>query len=276
MNVFYSLKRYAITAILLIIMSTTFASLAHANDNQPQDLTLAVASNFNKTLEAILKEFHSDSCKRISVSTGSTGKITTQIIHGAPYDIFLSADAAHPKLLVEKGYAAHNQIFTYAIGKLVLWAPKQHSEHAIQTYLSARSFRHIAIANPELAPYGLAAKQYLQHTHIWNDIKSKLVFGENINQAFHFVKSGNAQLGIISLSQALQITDYKTILKKDEFIVLPEETYKPIKQQAILLKKSEQNLCAQDFWTHLKLDSTQSLIQTAGYNKQNDFLISKS
>lgn len=259
---------YAFFITLTLLLSTIYPAYSQDNLPQKQDITIAVASNFTNTLNQILKSFDCNACNTITISTGSTGKITTQILQGAPYDIFLAANSEHPKLLETKNKTLERSRFTYAIGQLVLWAPNKKSPQEIQNYLFESNFRHIAIANPKLAPYGLGAYHYLSAIGLWDKIKKNIVLGENINQTFHFVKTGNAELGIIALTQALQITTLENITQGNEFMLIPQYLYPPIEQQAVLLKRAHQNKCAHAFLAYLQKPNIKQEIALAGYQSQ--------
>jgi len=150
-------------------------------------IRVAVASNFSNAMLTIVKQFESVSDHKVILSFGSTGKHYSQIIHGAPFDIFFAADTHRPERLEKKGIAIPDSRFTYAIGKLVLWSPVDHYLDSSARILKQGEFRYLAIANPKLAPYGLAAQEVLQALKLWTKLQQRLVRGENISQTLQKV-----------------------------------------------------------------------------------------
>ena len=221
-------------------------------------LRIATASNFSPTLKAIAQQFEIDSGHKISIISSSTGKLYAQIINGAPFDAFFSADTKRAELLDLKGIGIAGSRFTYAIGKIILWSPKTNYIDSEGKILSTDSFHHLAIANPKLAPYGKAAQEVLQHYNLWKPLSSRMVRGENIGQTFQFVKSANAELGFIALSQVQQ-ADTKI---SGSFWKVPQSLYSPIKQQAILLND---NSVSRQFLSYVKSQRALNIIQNSGY-----------
>jgi len=199
------------------------------------EVRVAAASNFAKTITAIAERFETDTAHKVTLIFGSTGKHYAQIINGAPYDVFFAADAARPELLEREGVALAGSRFTYALGKLVLWSPRQNYIDPDGRILEDGNFRFLAIANPRLAPYGEAARQVMQARGLWNERDKRVVRGENIGQAFQFVSSGNAELGFIAWSQVKHPGE--TIA--GSYWSIPQSLYAPIEQQAVLLKDHE-------------------------------------
>ncbi len=205
---------------------------------------VAVAANFSKVAEGLLPDFEAQSGYKITLSSGSTGQFYGQIINGAPYDAFLAADQARPALLAQAGLA-RNRI-TYARGLLALM-----QADGTATEASLRGdFAHLAIANPALAPYGLAAEQALRAMGLWDGLKGRIVMGQNVGQAYALVASGNAELGLVAQSYA------------QNFWAVPEPLYDPILQDAVLLNE---NPAAAAFLDYLATDPAQAIIRAAGY-----------
>ncbi len=225
-----------------------------------EKVRVAVASNFVTTLRALSKEFTATSGHTVLISSGSSGKHYTQISNGAPFDVFMSADAQRPRLLEENGLTVPKQRFTYALGKLALWSSEPELQGKDCKHLLMESkFNRLAMANPKTAPYGLAAQQVLTQMGLWETLKSRLVRGENIGQTFLHVATRNAPLGFIALSQAVQ-ADNGTC-RWD----VPQEFYTPIQQQVVLLNRGTNNPAATTFMTFLKSDQAVSLITRSGY-----------
>ncbi|WP_233356008.1 molybdate ABC transporter substrate-binding protein [Henriciella aquimarina] len=227
---------------------------------QADEATIAVASNFRPVMAELETVFESQTGHDLTVSVGSTGKLYTQIIHGAPYDIFLAADEARPKRLEAESQIVPGTRFTYAIGQLTLWRPE--GGEISPEALAAPDLRHVAIANPELAPYGAAATEVIAGLGLTGQLEGKLVRGENIGQAFAFVKTGNAELGFVALSQVLSLEDGERGARWDP----PQTLYTPIRQDAVLLKRSADNEAAQAFIAFLRGDDAKAIISGYGYD----------
>ncbi|MDP8205168.1 MAG: molybdate ABC transporter substrate-binding protein [Candidatus Electryonea clarkiae] len=223
------------------------------------EIKIAVASNFTNVIRDISRKFENQTGHKVILIFGSTGKHYAQIVNGAPFDIFFAADVQRPKLLEEQGFALKGSRFTYAIGKLALWSPQDNYVDKSGEILRHGDFRHLAIANPKLAPYGEAARAVLQSLDLWDSLHKKLVRGENISQAFQLIKSGNAELGLVALSQVIQAGYYQT----DTFWVVPEELYPPIEQQVVLLKD---NPIARAYLKFIQTDEIKEMICSFGYS----------
>lgn len=228
-------------------------NLAHADE-----IRVAVASNFSNAITFLAKRFEKESDHKVTLIFGSSGKHYAQIKHGAPFDIYFSADTKRPKLLDDEGIIISGSRFTYARGKLVLWSPKNDFVDSKGEVLKEKNFNHLSIANPKIAPYGKAAKEVLQALKLWGSLGRKAVRGENIGQAFQFVKSENAQLGFIAYSQIKQM-DQKI---QGSYWDIPESLYAPINQQAVLLKDND---IARSFLTFIKTNKSQAIIRDFGY-----------
>ncbi|WP_342804521.1 molybdate ABC transporter substrate-binding protein [Alteromonas sp. M12] len=220
-----------------------------------QVIHVAVASNFLSTLKQLKSEFERTHNSKVLISAASTGKLYAQISHGAPFDIFFSADDVRPQQLEALGFSKHHKAFTYAYGKLVVFHPSIESTQFSLSQLANNRVEHIAIANPKLAPYGLAAKNWLLSKGIWQAVSDKIVMGENINQAMQFVKSGNAQVAIVALSMMKEepISAFSELLTTD---------YQPIRQQGILLSNNKNTA---QFAAFLFTEPAQTIIQQNGY-----------
>ena len=225
---------------------------------QGSELKLAVASNFRPAMEALEQGFESGSDHQLTLIFGSTGKLYAQIVHGAPFDALLAADAERPRRLEREGLAVAGSRFTYAIGKLVLWSPRPGYVDASGKILEHGDFRHLAIANPLLAPYGLAAREVLQALGAWDRLRQRLVRGENISQTFQFVETGNAELGFVAWSQVKR-PDLAIV---GSYWLVPQELYQPIEQQVVLLNKNE---AGQALVTYLQSPAALKIIQDHGY-----------
>ncbi len=219
-----------LTVRLLAAVVALSAQLAVA-----AEIRVAVASNFQPAMEALKQQFESSSDHRLTLIFGSTGKHYAQIVNGAPFDVFLAADAEHPQRLEREGRTVAGSRFTYALGKLVLWSPRPGYVDTQGRVLEHSDFRHLAIANPRLAPYGLAARQVLQALGLWQRLSERLVQGENIGQAYQFVQSGNAELGFLAWAQV----QGPHVPVTGSFWLVPQQLYQPIDQQAVLLRDTD-------------------------------------
>lgn len=228
-------------------------------------IKLAVASNFSAPIKTIVDSYPRKEHK-ISIAYGASGKFYAQIRQGAPFDIFLSADTQKPARLISEGLAVKNSLFTYGTGKLVLWS---HSPDFLQSQppdWQQLVFHKIAMANPRTAPYGLAAQQYLQKQYPALLSSNKLVNGENIAQTLAFVKSGNAQLGFIALSQVMALPQQQ----RGSYWLLPETLYEPIKQDAVLLKRAKNKVAAKAFFQYLQSAEVAAMIRSFGYDTSTE------
>jgi molybdate transport system substrate-binding protein len=213
---------------------------------------IAVATNFLETAQKLEAAFEADTDYEIDLVSGSTGQLYTQIINGAPYDSFLSADAARVTRLLDSGHGVEGTEFTYAIGQLVVYGTNNP-----ETDLKAGNFKTLAIANPELAPYGLAAKQALSHMDLFKPAETKLIYGQNVGQAYGFLATGNAELGLVALSQMKKTSDI--------FWRVPENYYAQILQDGILLSRSKDNKSARAFLNYLRSSAAHNIIINSGY-----------
>ena len=222
------------------------------------EIRVATASNFRDAMAALANRFEQQSEHTVIPIYGSTGKHYAQILNGAPYDIFFAADSAHPELLEQEGMGVPGSRFTYAVGNLTLWSPKKNYVDAAGAILGQGDFRHLAIANPRLAPYGRAAMQTLQALGLWDKLGKRLVRGENMGHAFQYVNSGNAELGFIAWSQLKR--GNKTVA--GSFWLVPPELYDPIIQQAVLLTD---NQATRSFMTYARSMEAREIIRQLGY-----------
>ena len=223
-------------------------------------VNVAVASNFSETLRQLEPLFRASTGHQLRISPASTGKLYAQIRHGAPYDLFLAADSARPKRLVGDGLALADSRRTYAVGRLVLWSPSIEFSGTGAQLLADERYRYLAIANPAIAPYGAAAEQTLRALQLWKQLQPRLARGENIGQAFQFVVSGAAELGLVSSAQV------RTLGQNGGFLwLVPTHFHAPIRQQAVLLQASSDKVAAREFMQFLLGPEAASIIRRNGY-----------
>lgn len=223
-----------------------------------EPLRLAVASNFSDAIQTIVAAFQRENRIEVAVSTGSTGKLAAQIENGAPYQVFLAGDSARPARLEQLGIAEPGSRFTYALGRLALYGKPLGGAPMDNGALNSAELRHLAIANPKTAPYGLAAQQALLNLGFWNALKDRIVQGENVAQAHQFVSTGSAELGFVALSLVLHED-------KARYYVIPGTLYDPIRQDAVLLSGKPSHEAAEAFMRFLRSKPVRRIIQQSGY-----------
>lgn len=249
------MKRYNKGLLLAVIWPLPLLA-----DNE---ITIAVASNFQTTAQEIADRFTKATDIDVRLSSGSTGKLYAQIVNGAPYDIFLAADQARPKLLLTRGEAVDDSFFIYATGRLVLWSnAKRFDGMDCESALKSGDYDYLAIANPETAPYGFAARQYLQSSGAWNLAQHRMVFGENIAQTFQFVATGNATFGFVAASQVLIDPHMATTCLVD---VSDSELESHLMQAGVLLNGASNRQAAEQFLQFMQSSEIRRLIGDSGY-----------
>jgi molybdate transport system substrate-binding protein len=244
--------------LVIAVWTWSMATIATA-----QDLTIAAASDLQAVLPQVVSQFENQTKRTVRVTFGSSGNFFTQIQNGAPFDVFFSADIDYPKQLEAASLAEPGTFYAYATGKIVLWVPKGGSvdlHRGLRVLLDPR-VRHIAVANPEHAPYGRAAVAALRSAGIYDSVRAKFVLGENISQAAQFVQSGNAEAGILALSLALS----PAMRDDGTYVAIPEATYPPIQQAAVVIKASRNKNAARDFLQFLKQPEIVALLQRFGF-----------
>jgi len=226
-------------------------------------LTVAVASNFSQPAREIASRFEDATGQAVRITTGSTGKLYAQIANGAPFDLLLAADSARPVLLENSGMGVAGTRFTYAIGELVLWsADAKFADLDCRAVLPDLGEDRLAIANPDTAPYGAAAKQFLQSERLWAAVTPHLVYGENIAQTLQFLASGNASLGLIAKSQSVDTR----LPKATCHWPVPASAHAVLEQQAILLQHAAGKSTAVEFLDFLRGPVAQDVISSHGYS----------
>ncbi|MGH8558098.1 MAG: molybdate ABC transporter substrate-binding protein [Methylococcales bacterium] len=236
-----------------------FAWLSGIGISLADEISVAVASNFTDAIKTIAARFEADTAHKVTLIFGSTGKHYAQIKNGAPFDAFFAADVERPELLEKEGLASPGSRFIYAVGKIVLWSPRAGYVDSQGKVLQQQPFRYLALANPELAPYGKAAREVLQAYGVWDALQERIVRGENIEQTYQFVDSGNAELGFVAYSQ-IRRPGHPVA---GSFWEVPQSLYSPIEQQAVLLKDRE---AARAFLSFVKGDESRTIIQGFGYD----------
>jgi molybdate transport system substrate-binding protein len=231
------------------------------------EINIAVAANFLGTLQRLAPEFEQASGHHLVLSAGSSGQLYAQIKQGAPFDVFLSADSERPRLLETEGLSVAGSRFTYAIGTLVLWSPRVGVVDEGGKILHSLNFKMLAIANPDAAPYGAAAKQVLTAMGIWDQINrdGKIAQGQDINQAWQFAASGNADMAFIAKSQLNAVNAQNNGASGSSWEP-PRSQYGEIDQDCIILASSTRQSAAQAFTRWLRTDrQAVGIVAAAGY-----------
>ena len=240
---------WAIAMLLGAILATARAGAEEAR--------VAVAANFTAAAEAIAAEFLALSGHALVLSFGSSGQLYAQIVQGAPYDVFLSADAERPAMALAEGYGVEGSRFTYARGRLVLWS----ADPALVTgpdTLEAGGFDRLAIANPQTAPYGAAAVEAMRRLGVYGAMRDRIVAGNSVAQTHQFVQTGNAALGFVALAQVAGHGEGSRW-------IVPETLHAPIRQDAVLLREGAENPAARAFLDFLRGPQARAIIEAFGY-----------
>ena len=214
---------------------------------QGADVLVAVAANFARPAERIVEGFTETHGADVALVAGSTGKLYAQIRNGAPFDVFLAADRRRPALLEDEGLALAGSRFTYAVGRLALWSGRDGMELNADT-LRRGDYRKLAMANPELAPYGQAAREVLARLGALAQARDRVVTAESVGQAFALVATGNADVGLVSATQAQRAVGGSVWL-------VPGTLHEPVRQDAVLLARARDNAIAAAFVAFLRTDA---------------------
>lgn len=222
------------------------------------NVTIAVAANFQPTMGRLAAAFAAESAFEAVLVAGSTGQLYAQITRGAPFDVFLSADTERPDLLRAGGLVVDQR--TYAVGRLVLWsADATHVRGRALEDVLAQPFRHLAIASPELAPYGRAAQQALESLGVWHELQPRIVYGQTVGQALAMAASRNAEMALVARSLVTGAA------AGGAFLSVPDSLHEPIRQDAALLDRAKDNPAARAFFEFLQSATARAIIEADGY-----------
>ena len=233
-------------------------ALAVVADATADEVRVAVATNFATVMNTLVERFEEKSGHTVLVSSGSTGGHYAQIRNGAPFEAFFAADTERPRLLESEGRAVPGSRFLYAVGRVALWSSRADYVDADGKVLETGDFRHLAIANPELAPYGAAARDVLMARGLWDGLQSRLVMGQDIGQTYSFVQTGNAELGFVAWSQLQQ----PGVAIAGSYWLVPESLHRPIEQEAVLLRDVPAARALVEF---IKSAEAREIIRSYGY-----------
>lgn len=248
--------------LLLVLFSALVLTLrCNAHAQPPHTLRLAAAADLQPVLPPLLDQFQQQTGIHVETSYKSSAVLATQILNGAPFDVFMAADMAFPQRVIDGGRGATAHPIPYARGTLVLWTRNDSGlAHLSLESLRTPAVHTIAIANPQHAPYGRAAQQTLEHAGLLPSAKSKLVIAENIAQSAQYTASGNAQVGFISLTSALT----PRLRAAGHFVPVPQQDYTPLIQGAVAVKNAADAQAAQQFLRFLAKPSTRAELAHAG------------
>ena len=230
---------------------------------QSQAIKVAAASDLQFAMPALAAQFEKETGHRVDVTFGSSGNFFTQIRSGAPFDVFLSADVSYPRQLEAAGLVDTGTVYTYATGRIVLWARHDAKLDVNRglAILADPAVKRIAIANPAHAPYGRAAVAALERAGVYAAVRNKLVFGENISQAAQFAQSGNVDAAIVALSLALA----PAMKEIGRYVDIPAATYPPIEQGAAVIRTSKQKALGEQFVDFLKQPAARGMLESSGF-----------
>ena len=242
--------------LMLAAASTLFFVAAQAGE-----VTVAVAANFTAPMQKIAQAFEQDTGHKAQLAFGATGKFYAQIKNGAPFAVLLAADDETPARLEKEGLAVTGTRFTYATGRLALWSKQPNLVDDKGEVLRSNSFIKIAIADPKLAPYGIASMEVIHKMGVQANVVPKLVQGESIGQTYQFVSTENAQLGFVALSQI----SFDGRISQGSAWVVPQSMHTPLKQDAVLLNAGKDNAAAVALLKYLQADKAIAIVRSYGY-----------
>lgn len=228
------------------------------------EISIAAASDLNFAFKEIVADFEKKTANTVKLSLGSSGNFFAQLSNGAPFDLFFSADISYPKKLEDAGLAEPGTLYLYAIGRIVMWVPKGSPIDVGSLGIKALehpSVKKIAIANPKHAPYGRAAVAAMEHYKLYEQVKDKLILGENISQTAQFVQTGGADIGIIALSLALA----PAMKEAGTFWEVPLTAYPRLEQGAVVLKTTKDLKTARAFLEHIKSPEGSTVFKRYGF-----------
>jgi molybdate transport system substrate-binding protein len=250
-----------IKKIALFLLLGIFSSAAFAQKGEK--ILIAAASDLKFALDSVVSAFKKLDGRQVTVTYGSSGKLYEQISHGAPFDLYFSADISYPNLLKEKGLVA-SDVYPYGIGRIVLWSKKLDPTKAGMKTLLAPFIRKVAIANPNHAPYGQRAQEAMGYYQVYDAVKDKLVLGENISQTAQFVTTGAADIGIVALSLAMSPTVKQL---GGTYYLIPDTSHASLLQGAVITQRAARNDLAKRFFDFVKSKEANAILAYFGFTK---------
>jgi len=251
----------------LLVLAVTVVCGGGLSAAHGEEVAVAAASDLNFAIKELIAEYEKQTGHHVKLSLGSSGNFYAQLQQGAPFDLYFSADIGYPKKLEEAGLTVPGSLYRYAIGRIVLWAPKNSSLAVAKglPILRDAAIRKIAIANPKHAPYGRAAVAAMEYEQVYADVKDRLVLGENISQAAQFIESGACDVGIIALSLAMA----PAMKSAGSYWQIPADHHPPLEQGAVILKQSKNQETARQFLAFMQGAQGQEIMTRYGFTLPN-------
>jgi molybdate transport system substrate-binding protein len=257
-------RRYVSLTLIALLVLVSGVSIPRA-ESAEREINVAAAADLSSALQEVAANYEKRPGVVVKLSFGASGALTQQIQNGAPFDVFFSADMEYPRQLIAGGQAESATLYRYAVGRLVLWVPKDSLldvEHRGMDVLLDPSVKKISVANPQHAPYGRAAVAALKHYGLYDKISSQLVLGENVSQAAQFVESGNAQAGFVALAHAMA----PAMQGKGKYWTVPAEAYPPLDQGVVLIAHSAHRQDAAAFLEYVKTEEVAAVLRRYGFS----------
>jgi molybdate transport system substrate-binding protein len=254
-----------ITAGLIAFLAPVCGVPIPLAESAGRTINVAAAADLSAALQEVAANYEKRSGVEVKLSFGASGALTEQIQNGAPFDVFFSADMEYPKQLIAGGQADGATVYRYAVGRLVLWVPKDSPldiEHKGMDVLLDPSVKKIAIANPQHAPYGRAAVAALKHYGLYEKVTERVVLGENVSQAAQFAESGNAQVGFVALAHAIA----PAMQGKGKYWIVPADVYPPLDQAVVAISHSAHRLDAAAFLEYVRTAEAVAVLRRYGFS----------
>lgn len=254
--------------VVLLLSIICFAAPGRLSAAGPGDLEVAAASDLRFALGEIAAQFERMRSVRVRVTLGSSGQLAAQIVQGAPFDVFFSADEAFIRTLIRQGAIRLDSVRLYALGRIVLWVRAGSTLDVTQGLgtLTDRRVRYVAIANPAHAPYGRAAEEALRSAGLYERVKAKLVLGENVTQALQFAQTGNADAAIVALSLAVA----PPVRSSGRYWVIPSDLHRPIRQAVGITTTSRRQPLAEAFLDFVTVGSGREVLRRYGVGSPSE------
>ena len=249
--------------MIRVILALCLFLITGVNRSVAEEITIAAASDLNFAFKEIVAEYEKASGNHVKLTLGSSGNFFAQIQNGAPFDLYFSADIAYPRKLEEAGLTVPGSLFQYAVGRIVMWTGHESRIDVTQGFEALRdpTVKKIAIANPKHAPYGRAAVAAMEYFKVYDQVKDKLILGENISQAAQFIESGACDVGIIALSLALA----PPMQAAGHYWEIPADAYPPIEQGAVMLMGGKNQESAKAFLSFIQGADGQTMMKRYGF-----------
>jgi len=251
----------AVSSVFMIVLVLFMPVKSLGSTNE--ELTIAAASDLNFAIKELVAEYEKATGNHVKLSLGSSGNFYSQIQNGAPFDLYFSADIGYPKKLEEAGLTVPGSLYRYAVGRIVMWTRNETHIDVAKGFDALRepTVKKIAIANPKHAPYGRAAVAAMEHFKVYDQVKDRLVLGENISQAAQFIESGACEIGVIALSLALA----PTMKARGTYWEIPADAHPPLEQAAVIMKSSTNGEAAKQFLEFMRTTQGQEIMKRYGF-----------